>query len=89
MEMRGYILGGAKGMLSILGVFRLAPPWTITGVLIGVGSESGAGISLVTFDCILTDFGEAILLGVCLAGVCNIGFLTVFLVMISLSHWVT
>ena len=71
-------MGDAKGVLSILGVFGLAPPCTITGVLIGVGSESGVIISLVTSDCILTDFGVATLLGVCLAGVCNIGFLTVF-----------
>ena len=69
---------GAKGVLSTIGVFGLAPPHTITGVLIGVGSESGAIISLTTSDCILTDLGVANLLGVCLDGVCNMGFLTIF-----------
>ena len=75
--MRGWHTEGAKGVLSIIGVFGLAPPCTITGVLIGVGSESGAVISLTTSDCILTDLGVATLLGVCLHGVCN-------MVMISL-----
>ena len=65
-------------MLSIIGVFGLAPPCTITGVLIGVGPESGAVISLTTSDCIRTDLGVATLLGVCLHGVCNMGLLTIF-----------
>ena len=34
-------MGDAKGVLSILGVFGLAPPCTITGVLIGVGLNLG------------------------------------------------
>ena len=74
--MRGW--HNAKGVLSIIGVFGLAPTCTITGVPIGVGSESGAVTSLATSDCILTDLGVATLLGVCLAGVCNMGFLIIF-----------
>ena len=58
-------------MLSIPGVFGLAPPCTITGVLIGVGFKSGAGILLVTLDCILSDFGVTTLLRLSLAGICN------------------
>ena len=72
-------MGVAKGVLSILGVFGLAPPCTMTSVFIGVGSDSGTGKSFVISDCILTDFGVANLLGVSLAGVCNIGFLIVFI----------
>ena len=71
-------MGGAKGVLSIIGVCGLAPPCTIIGVLIGVGSESGAVLSLATSDCILTDLGLATLLGVCLAGVYNVGIFTIF-----------
>ena len=37
--------GGAKGVPSILGVFGLAPPCTMTGVFIGVGSGSVTGTS--------------------------------------------
>ena len=51
----------------------------MTGVFIGVGSGSVTGKSFVVSDCILTDFGVANLLGVGLAGVCNIGFLIVFI----------
>ena len=72
-------MGGAKGVPSILGVFGLAPPCTMTGVFIGVGSDSVTGKSFVISDCILTDFGVANLLRVSLAGVCNIGFLIVFI----------
>ena len=76
--MRGWHNRGAKGVLLIIGVFGLAPPGTITGVLIGVGPESGAVISFTTSDCILTDLVVANLLGVCLDGVCNMGFLITF-----------
>ena len=38
-----------------------------------MGFESGT-----TSDCILTDLGVANLLGVCLDGVCNMGFLIIF-----------
>ena len=68
---------GDKGVLSIIKVFGLAQPCTITGVLLRVGSESGVVTSLATSDCILTDLGVGTLLGVCLAGVCNMGFLTI------------
>ena len=74
----------AKGVLVIIGVFGLAPPCTIKGVLIGVGyellgiAESGVVISLTTSDCILTDLGVANFLGVCLDGVCNMGLLIIF-----------
>ena len=37
------------------------------------------GKSFEVSDCILTNFGVANLLGVGLAGVCNIGFLIVFI----------
>ena len=67
------------GVPSILGVFGLAPPCTMTGILIGVGSGSVTGKSFIISDYILTDFGVANLLGVSLAGVCNIGFLIVFI----------
>ena len=60
----------------------------MTGVLTGVGSDSGTGKSFVVSDCILTDFGVANLLGVGLASVCNIGFLIVLIGMIFLSHLV-
>ena len=73
------MMGGAKGVPSILGVFGLAPLCTMIGVLIGVGSDSGTGRSFLVSDCNLTDFGVANLLGVSLAGVCNIGFLIVFI----------
>ena len=79
MGMRGFYNGGAKGVPSILGVFGLAPPCTMTGVFIGVGSGSVTGKSFVISDCILTEFGVANLLGVSLADVCNIGFLIVFI----------
>ena len=73
------MMGGAKGLPSNIGVFGLAPPCTMTGVLIGVGSGSVTGKSFVVSDHILTYFGVANLLGVSLAGVCNIGFLIVFI----------
>ena len=41
-------------------------------------SESGVVISLTTSDCSLTDLGVANLLGVCLNGVCDMGFLIIF-----------
>ena len=72
-------MGGAKGVPSILGVFGLAPPCTMIGVFSGGGSGSVTGKSFVISDCILTDFHVANLLGVSLAGVCNIGFLIVFI----------
>ena len=65
-------------MLAIIGVFGLAPPCCLTGVLIGVISESVVVISLTTSDCILTDLGVANLLGVYLDGVHNMGFLIIF-----------
>ena len=43
-----------------------------------MGFESGIVISLITSGCILTDLGVANLLGVCLDGVCNMGFLIIF-----------
>ena len=81
-------MGDDKGVPSILGVFGLAPPCTITGDLNGVGSEFGAGISLAISACILTDFGVTTPLGVSLVGVSKIGFLHFSLVRFFLSHLV-
>ena len=77
---------GVEGVPFTLGVFGLAPAYTMTGFF---------HWSVVWFcdwqiisDCILTDFGVANLLGVGLASVYNIGFLIVFIGDVFLSHLV-
>ena len=71
-------MGGNKGVPSALYIFGQAPPCTKTGISIGVGFGTGAGISSIGVDCIVTDFGVICALGVGLAGVLNMGFLGVF-----------